>query len=109
MSRYVHRQKCRVQISDEQMNAIHEKRCTTLIVKNGKRPFFVGDKIEINSPMGLRDDVIVRHVETNSPALQNGFCLLSVIPEDMIPFNAWCVIRELRAENDTLKAQGAAA
>lgn len=105
---YAHRQKCRVQITDEQMNAIHEKRCTTLIVKNGKRPFYVGDKIEVNCAMGLRDDVIVRHIETDSPAVKNGYVVLSVIPEDLIPFNAWCVIRELRAENDQLKAGVAA-
>lgn len=96
--------RCRISVSDELMQAIHEKRCTTLIIKQGQKRLHVGDKLEINSPMGLRDDVLIRHIETESAAIQPGYCVLSIIPEDMIPIDSWHLIRELRGELALMQA-----
>jgi hypothetical protein len=90
------------------MQAIHEKRCTTLIIKQGPKPLHVGDKLEVNSPMGLRDDVLVRHIETGGEAIAPGYLVMSIIPEDMIPIDSWHLIRELRAELAMVQAQAVA-
>ncbi len=107
VSRFIPRAKCRIQITDEQMSAIHEKRCTSLIIKQGERPLREGDKLTLTCPMGYGDDVIIRHIESGSLAIREGYAVISVIPEDMIPFDGWHLIRKLRVENDILKAEAA--
>lgn len=91
---------CKIQVSEQQMDDIHLKLCTSLVLTG--KPLRQGDKVLLTSPSGLIEDVLVRHVQ-----LHEGFYVASIISEDMVPFDSWHMIRRLRCENDE-NMQGAA-